>query len=536
MGRGVQCGVNDVLTMRPDIARLMYNYNSCVSMECALKNNPKNISVSGKSDIYCMCDNGHIFHRIANKMNHLNKDNNGCIICPVCSGSEIQKGVNSLGDLRKDMLAEWDKAKNKTLGIDPFSISPYSNKDVWWKCKNGHSWPASPNSRINKADKNKIYGCKYCDKQAMWRGETDALTVLTRLNRQDVIKEFYLADNGDLRLEDLFYHSTTRYKFKCPICDTIREKTFVNAVSNGCSGCTNQTVTKFNNLRARYPQIADMYDASGANELPSDKIIMGGSKKYGFKCSICGKVYYDTVGHQVGDRGCTECAKALRTSWVEQMLFHGLKYNMSEDSGVNNRYKLFDCVFDIFIDSLDLLIEYDGEYVHSLERNIKKELDYNNVAMEHKLLLIRLKEVETCNLGVKKHYKLYKEKYGYVMHIPVIRKGDFNNVTELCSNCIALLNAMYNLSYSFDLSKIPMREVNKNLVYDKGERSLLFKYPDVVKEYWDYAKNEEVLGLHPKAVFSNSHDYVYMLDKNVGCSYLVRLDTFMTKLKRRGII
>ena len=166
MGRGVKRGVNDIRTCRPDIAECMDRFNDLLGI--VPNNIPECISVSGKAEVWCMCDKTHVFHRIANKMNHLQRDKDGCIICPVCNGSEIQKGVNSLGDLRKDMLAEWYWEKNNELGIDPYKISPYYNKKVWWKCKNNHYWFTSPNARINQKDKSKIYGCRFCDKQEMW--------------------------------------------------------------------------------------------------------------------------------------------------------------------------------------------------------------------------------------------------------------------------------------------------------------------------------------------------------------------------------
>ena len=155
MGR-VKTGENDIKTKRPDIAKLMENYNK-KNPKQKETNNPSKISVSGNSEVYCICEKGHTFHRIANKISQLQRDEDNNIICPVCSGKEIQKGINSLGDLRPDMMKDWYWEKNNELNIDPYTISPASNKKVWWKCQNNHYWQATPGSRINPNDRTKIH-------------------------------------------------------------------------------------------------------------------------------------------------------------------------------------------------------------------------------------------------------------------------------------------------------------------------------------------------------------------------------------------
>jgi hypothetical protein len=52
------------------------------------------------------------------------------------------------------IVSEWDTQKN--VGIDPDGISVRSHILIWWKCKDGHSWKASPNSRARGR------GCPVC--------------------------------------------------------------------------------------------------------------------------------------------------------------------------------------------------------------------------------------------------------------------------------------------------------------------------------------------------------------------------------------
>jgi DNA-directed RNA polymerase subunit RPC12/RpoP len=75
--------------------------------------------------------------------------------CPICRGKRILKGFNDLQTLYPDIADEWDYEKNGEL--TPDSIFPKTNKKYWWKCKQGHSFEATPNYRTSR---NKV--CPYC--------------------------------------------------------------------------------------------------------------------------------------------------------------------------------------------------------------------------------------------------------------------------------------------------------------------------------------------------------------------------------------
>lgn len=61
--------------------------------------------------------------------------------CAICSGSQVQRGVNDLSTTRPDLVRMWHPTKNQNL--DPTSITSGSKKKVWWLGDCGHSWTAS---------------------------------------------------------------------------------------------------------------------------------------------------------------------------------------------------------------------------------------------------------------------------------------------------------------------------------------------------------------------------------------------------------
>lgn len=56
------------------------------------------------------------------------------------------------------LLFEWNWEKNDVINIKPDNVSLGSGIKVWWKCKEGHEWQATPNHRSNGR------GCPICAK------------------------------------------------------------------------------------------------------------------------------------------------------------------------------------------------------------------------------------------------------------------------------------------------------------------------------------------------------------------------------------
>jgi len=67
----------------------------------------------------------------------LNRDSDNCM---VCSGRRLVPGVNDLASTHPEVAAQAD-------GWDPTTVRPGSNTSQRWRCKQGHTWPASVISR-----------------------------------------------------------------------------------------------------------------------------------------------------------------------------------------------------------------------------------------------------------------------------------------------------------------------------------------------------------------------------------------------------
>lgn len=117
--------------------------------------NDRYISYSSHTKVDWICSLGHKFSIDPCKFTNPNRcgGNIGIFKCPYCNGQKIQVGFNDLATTRPDLASEWDYDRNN---ITPQQVTKGSHKDVWWKCKNGHSWKARISARDYKN------GCPYC--------------------------------------------------------------------------------------------------------------------------------------------------------------------------------------------------------------------------------------------------------------------------------------------------------------------------------------------------------------------------------------
>ncbi len=98
-----------------------------------------------------ICSRGHKYFA---SVNSRTSKGNGC---PYCSGHRVLKGFNDLASSDPNLASQWDKDKNGEL--TPEMVSKGSNKKIWWRCENGHSWDATVNSRKS------INDCPICRKK-----------------------------------------------------------------------------------------------------------------------------------------------------------------------------------------------------------------------------------------------------------------------------------------------------------------------------------------------------------------------------------
>ncbi len=106
--------------------------------------------------VWWKCAKGHEWEA---RISHRSKG----VGCPYCTNKKVLAGFNDLATKAPALAKEWNYEKNVGLkngnGEDistPDRVTAVSRQKVWWKCSQGHSWPALICNRA------KGTGCPYC--------------------------------------------------------------------------------------------------------------------------------------------------------------------------------------------------------------------------------------------------------------------------------------------------------------------------------------------------------------------------------------
>jgi Probable Zinc-ribbon domain len=88
---------------------------------------------------------------------------------------------------------EWCAERN--VGLSPHVVAAGSNKKVWWQCRDGHEFFASPNGRTNnRRDSSGVSPCPYCGGLKFWTWEK-----IVSVAREIVEREGHLPSAGKLQ-------------------------------------------------------------------------------------------------------------------------------------------------------------------------------------------------------------------------------------------------------------------------------------------------------------------------------------------------
>ena len=143
--------------------------------------------------------------------------------CKDCAGQIIHPGINDLKTLYPDIAAEWDYSKNKDIG--PEQVFPKSNLKYAWIDKYGHTWNASPNSRVRGT------GCPYCSGNEVLEGFNDLATT-----HPDIAAQWHPTENGSLLPTQVSKGYKYKVWFLCPVCNNPYDSLIPNKI-NGYGKC-----------------------------------------------------------------------------------------------------------------------------------------------------------------------------------------------------------------------------------------------------------------------------------------------------------
>ena len=206
----------------------------------------------------------------------------------------------SLASLYPEIAREWDSLRNSPL--EPTMFTPGSNERMWWRCRNGHEWPAPIYHRAMGS------GCPYCS------GNKAADDNNLAVENPALAKEWHPTENGDLTAFDVTPGSDRKVWWKCAQgheWPAVIENRAIQG--SGCSYCLGRRASKDNNLALRFPELAAEWHPKRNGDLSPDAVVPGSQRKVWWKCKNDHE-WRAVIKSRKNGSGCPHCAGLLPTA------------------------------------------------------------------------------------------------------------------------------------------------------------------------------------------------------------------------------
>ena len=403
-----------------------------------------------------------IYHRAINKT--------GCRKCS--SKKRLSFNINeSIFKTHPDIANDWSPDNNGRLTPEMFSKN--SGYEANWRC---HICGMETTKRIRNYS-----GCRQCKKAK--RLEKNNL----ELAFPEISEEWDKEKNRDKQPRDYTAHSDQYAWWLCSTCGHSWSAKIGNRTSlgRGCPLCSNNiVVTGKNDLATTHPYLSMEWHPTKNNQLTPEDVTYGSGKKIWWLCPN-NHEYDATILHRAHGTECPKCNDGRQTSFAEQAVYFYIKQLYPD---ALNRYTakfLGRMELDIFIPSIKLAIEYDGEAWHK-KNTIKREERKYQLCKENGIKLIRLREkmpefpsdIADDMFGME---RLYEPKNLEQMLGELLKRINYSETW--------MLRCPIDINVSRDRPEILRYKT------DLKTRSLKYLYPEIVKE-WHLTKNGNQLPEH----------------------------------------
>ena len=245
---------------------------------------------------------------------------------------------------------------------------------------------------------------------------------------------------------------------------------------NGCPYCSGRfAIRGVNDFATVHPELLAEWNYNKNTFLPNELLPSSG-KKVWWKCDK-GHEWETSLNHRHNGTGCPICAKEANSSFPET----AIAFYLAKCIPVENRKKIYQKEVDIYIPSLNLGIEYDGQFYHKSDKVQKRDAEKTSLLTQKGVSLIRVKE-SSYNLYDEKNKTLYFEF-----------DNQYKFINKLVFWLINYINDVFNTNLQLDINierdRLEILSYYKTL---KRNNSLAEKHPLLANE-WNHLKNRGLL-------------------------------------------
>lgn len=297
-----------------------------------------------------------------------------------------------------ELLKCWD-FKNNTC--DPHDVPQKSNEYFYWVCPNcGKSFRRTGN--------NQYVSLRLCDDCAIDVRTASLQKYLQEHSEKVADRPNMLAmwdyENNTVSPDKVLAHATTvEYWWKCPICGKLEKATPDKKYeAKTCWDCGNKIggitrrkgeVKRKGSFAHHHPYLAKEWHPTLNGDLTPNDITSGCGENFYWQCKY-GHTYKATVIDRVKRHaGCPTCKMSLSTSFAEQ----AIAFYLSKIVKVDQHYKKGGFNFDMFIEPLKAVVEYDGMFWHSKGDVVERDSRKDKYCRKKGWRIIRVKESDKIN-------------------------------------------------------------------------------------------------------------------------------------------
>lgn len=338
---------------------------------------PDKSTFGSNKEVYWICDKGHSWKAsISSRTSGTG--------CPYCSGRLPIPGETDLATTHPLLAQEWHPTANGNLL--PQNVKAGTHRKVWWICSEcGHEWQAVISSRgINGS------GCPECGKKKVSTSRRTPKVGYSLLEKYpQIAAEWDYTRNGSLMPKDVGARSSQIVYWKCDKGHSWKASVGNRAGGRGCPVCSNKKIISgFNDLATVNSNLAKEWHPTKNGTLHPSDVAPSSNKRVWWLCPTCNHEWSATINNRV-KRGCPRCSNVLQVSFPEKAIAFYLRI---AGFAIEENYRpkwLGKKELDIYIPSLRVGIEYDGEIWHKSGRgDINKDL----LCFANGVGLIRIRE------------------------------------------------------------------------------------------------------------------------------------------------
>jgi uncharacterized Zn-finger protein len=270
---------NNLLAVNPELAKQWH----------ATKNGnlkPNQVTPFSPKKVWWRCEKGHEWQaKIGNRSNGKG--------CPYCSGRYAAEDYN-FQYVNPGLSKQWHPTKNGNL--KPNQVTPFSSKEVWWRCEKGHEWQSTVKSRSKSGNE-----CPFCSKRKASKEYNLGLVY------PELAKTWHPTKNGKLTPRDVLPMSEKQVYWMCERGHVWKAMIINRSRGTGCPYCSGRRATQEYNLAVVKPALINEWHPTLNGKLTPWDVTPMSERRVWWKCKK-GHEWQTMVANRNGGCGCPFCS------------------------------------------------------------------------------------------------------------------------------------------------------------------------------------------------------------------------------------